>query len=62
MKIEPHDARILVVDDDPGILRALARILGRRHQVTCVSSGPAALSKPSACARIWPSSTSGCPR
>ena len=43
MSIEPHSARILVVDDDPGILHALSRILGRRHHVTCVSSGPAAL-------------------
>jgi sigma-B regulation protein RsbU (phosphoserine phosphatase) len=40
---EPHGARILIVDDDPGILHALSRILGRRHQVTCVTSGPAAL-------------------
>ncbi len=43
MSAEPHGARILVVDDDPGILHALSRILGRRHHVTCVSSGPAAL-------------------
>jgi len=43
VSIEPHGARILVVDDDPGILHALARILGRRHHVTCVASGPAAL-------------------
>ena len=43
MSIEPHSARILVVDDDPGILHALSRILGRRHHVACVSSGPAAL-------------------
>ena len=43
MNIEPHGARIMVVDDDPGILHALSRILGRRHKVTCVSSGPAAL-------------------
>jgi sigma-B regulation protein RsbU (phosphoserine phosphatase) len=41
--VEPHGARILVVDDDPGILHALSRILGRRHKVTCVASGPAAL-------------------
>ncbi len=41
--MEPHGARILVVDDDPGILHALSRILGRRHHVTCVASGPAAL-------------------
>ena len=43
MSMEPHGARILVVDDDPGILHALSRILGRRHKVTCVASGPAAL-------------------
>jgi phosphoserine phosphatase RsbU/P len=43
MNIEPHGAHILVVDDDPGILHALSRILGRRHKVTCVASGPAAL-------------------
>jgi phosphoserine phosphatase RsbU/P len=43
VNIEPHGARILVVDDDPGILHALSRILGRRHKVTCVVSGPAAL-------------------
>jgi len=36
-------ARILVVDDDPGILHAVARILGRRHHVTCVATGPAAV-------------------
>jgi sigma-B regulation protein RsbU (phosphoserine phosphatase) len=40
---EPQGARILVVDDDPGILHALSRILGRRHHVTCVASGPEAL-------------------
>jgi sigma-B regulation protein RsbU (phosphoserine phosphatase) len=40
---EPQGARILVVDDDPGILHALSRILGRRHHVTCVASGAAAL-------------------
>jgi PAS domain S-box-containing protein len=27
---------VLVIDDDPGILRAIQRILGRQHQVTCV--------------------------
>ena len=43
MSMEPHGARILIVDDDHGILHALSRILGRRHHVTCVSSGPAAL-------------------
>jgi sigma-B regulation protein RsbU (phosphoserine phosphatase) len=40
---EPQGARILVVDDDPGILHALSRILGRRHHVTCVATGPAAI-------------------
>ena len=43
MSTEPQGARILVVDDDPGILHALSRILGRRHHVTCVATGPAAL-------------------
>jgi phosphoserine phosphatase RsbU/P len=43
VSMEPHGARILVVDDDPGILHALSRILGRRHHVTCAASGPVAL-------------------
>ena len=60
MSMELHGARILVVDDDPGILHALTRILGRRHHVTCVSSGPAALDRPSACGRTWRWSTSAC--
>jgi sigma-B regulation protein RsbU (phosphoserine phosphatase) len=41
--IDPHGARVLVVDDDPGILHAVSRILGRRHHVTCVATGAAAL-------------------
>jgi len=41
--MEPQGARILVVDDDPGILHAVSRILGRRHHVTCVATGPAAI-------------------
>jgi sigma-B regulation protein RsbU (phosphoserine phosphatase) len=36
-------ARVLVVDDDAGILRAISRVLGRRYQVTCVATGAAAL-------------------
>ena len=43
MSVEPRAARILVVDDDPGILHAVSRILGRRHHVTCVATGPAAV-------------------
>jgi len=43
MSMEPQGARILVVDDDPGILHAVSRILGRRHHVTCVATGPAAI-------------------
>jgi phosphoserine phosphatase RsbU/P len=40
---EPLGARILVVDDDPGILHAVSRVLGRRHHVACVATGAAAL-------------------
>lgn len=43
MNQEPQSARILIVDDDPGILRAVGRILGRRHQVAVAASGEAAL-------------------
>lgn len=41
--MEPQGARILVIDDDPGILRAVSRILGRGHHVVCVGSGEQAL-------------------
>jgi sigma-B regulation protein RsbU (phosphoserine phosphatase) len=40
---DPYGARILVVDDDPGILRAVSRVLGRRHEMTCVATGAEAL-------------------
>jgi sigma-B regulation protein RsbU (phosphoserine phosphatase) len=43
MTSEPEGARILIVDDDPGILRAVSRILGRRHEVVAVASGEAAV-------------------
>ena len=43
MIIEPQGASILIVDDDPGILRAVSRILGRRHHVVCAASGEAAI-------------------
>jgi len=36
-------ARILVVDDEPGIQRSIQRILGRRHTVRLTSSGREAL-------------------
>ena len=43
---ESRDASILVVDDDPGMLRAVSRILARRqHHVVCVDSGAAALAQ-----------------
>ncbi|WP_165228260.1 PP2C family protein-serine/threonine phosphatase [Aquisphaera insulae] len=32
-------ARILVVDDEPNILHAVSRILGKKHVVECVGSG-----------------------
>ncbi len=43
MTAEPEGARILIIDDDPGIVRAIARILGRRHQVVTAASGEVAL-------------------
>ena len=43
MSRDPHGARILVVDDDPGILRAVSRVLGRRHHVACAATGEVAL-------------------
>jgi phosphoserine phosphatase RsbU/P len=41
--VDPQGAHILVIDDDPGILRAVSRILGKRHHVVGVESGEAAL-------------------
>jgi sigma-B regulation protein RsbU (phosphoserine phosphatase) len=40
---EPQGACILIVDDDPGILRAVSRILGRRHQIVSAVSGEGAI-------------------
>ncbi len=37
------EARILVVDDDPGMVRAVNRILGRTYDVTCAAGPQAAL-------------------
>jgi phosphoserine phosphatase RsbU/P len=42
---EAPKARILVVDDDPGILRGAARVLGRRYELLCVESPGAALAE-----------------
>jgi sigma-B regulation protein RsbU (phosphoserine phosphatase) len=43
MILPPAGAEVLVVDDDPGVLRAVSRILGKRHRVACVATGTAAL-------------------
>ncbi|QDV35743.1 PP2C family protein-serine/threonine phosphatase [Tautonia plasticadhaerens] len=43
MSLDPNAARILIVDDDPGILRAVSRVLGRRHRVSTASTGAEAL-------------------
>jgi sigma-B regulation protein RsbU (phosphoserine phosphatase) len=53
MNSEPlgEGERVLIVDDDPGILRAVARVLGRGHQIACVASGAEALRE---AARIRP--------
>jgi PAS domain S-box-containing protein len=38
-----RSGQVLVVDDEPAVGRSLARIIGRRHRVTVVSSGAEAL-------------------
>lgn len=43
MSLDPNAARILIVDDDPGILRAVSRVLGRQHRVSTASTGAEAL-------------------
>lgn len=34
-----HSGRVLVVDDEPGILRSIGRLIRRRHQVVTVGGG-----------------------
>jgi sigma-B regulation protein RsbU (phosphoserine phosphatase) len=48
MKSETLPARILVVDDDPGVLRAVTRVMGSRHQLATASSPAEALALASA--------------
>jgi phosphoserine phosphatase RsbU/P len=36
-------ARVLVVDDDPGILRAVSRVFGQHYEVVCAQGASAAL-------------------
>jgi CheY-like chemotaxis protein len=43
MGVEAPPAKILVVDDEPGIQRTVQRILGRRNHVSLASSGAEAL-------------------
>lgn len=43
MSCDVMRARILVVDDDPGMLRAIHRVLRRPHDVTCAPGPEAAL-------------------
>ncbi|UCE02080.1 MAG: SpoIIE family protein phosphatase [Candidatus Latescibacterota bacterium] len=43
MSVEVPPAKILVVDDEPGIQRTVQRILGRRNHVSLASSGAEAL-------------------
>ncbi|NTX63226.1 PAS domain S-box protein [Myxococcus sp. CA051A] len=40
-----RSGRLLVIDDEPAVGRSLARIIGKRHQVTVVGSGEEALTK-----------------
>lgn len=42
---DPEGARLLVVDDNPGILRAVSRILGKRHRVVTAATGADALAE-----------------
>jgi len=41
--IPPQRARILLVEDDPLVARAVQRILGEEHEVTSVTGGRSAL-------------------
>jgi adenylate cyclase len=43
MEVRTPSTKVLVVDDDPGILRALARVLRRHHVVLEAADGAAAL-------------------
>ena len=43
MTTETSPARILVVDDDPGVLRAVTRVLGSQHKLVTASSPAEAL-------------------
>ncbi|XXF76201.1 PAS domain S-box protein [Myxococcaceae bacterium GXIMD 01537] len=38
-------ARILIIDDEPAVGRSLARLIGKRHQVTVMTSGAEALAR-----------------
>jgi nitrogen-specific signal transduction histidine kinase len=42
---QPRPARVLVVDDEPALLRALAEEIGRSHEVVVAGSGDAALAR-----------------
>jgi DNA-binding NtrC family response regulator len=55
-------ARILVVDDELGMLRAVERILSDEYHVTATPLPGDALSWPRRSFRISPSSTSACRR
>ena len=41
----PDGPRILIVDDEPGVLRAVARVLGKGHQIACAATGAEALAE-----------------
>ena len=55
-------ARILVVDDEPGMLRAVERVLsGTHHVIGTRSSRDALVASPPSSIRSWRLSISGCP-
>ncbi len=43
MNTEKRPPRVLVVDDDAGVLRAVARVLGKRHRIITAETGTEAL-------------------
>ena len=54
-------ARILIVDDEPGMLRAVERVLSEQHDVVGTRLSREALAMATSSTRTLRLSTSGCP-